>query len=454
VVTDVNTNRIDGLKRLLDDNGIAYTYSSGAALKGYNYFTQKEEAFTTSNSLVVSTYQSKGVLAKVLFEPKSKLADSATYDITAWALPYVYGLQSYAVKEKLAADNKTVTGTMPTVMPVNAYGYLIRYSSFEDAKLLAAILQAGIKVRFAERDFSVAGKKFLRGTLIILRKGNEDKLTDLQQAVRTFNGAVTPIESGFMDTGFDFGSEKVHFIKKPNVAMITGKGSYAESAGEVWHLFDQQLNYPITLINADDVNNVNWKNIDVLIVTAGRYKFLSDKDASVDLKNWVKQGGKIIAIDNAVSQMANGDWGIKMKKEDEEKDKKADKPSYDDLKKFAESEHDGIRSYIAGAIYKIELDVTHPLSFGLGENYYTLKQDDNVYEFFKEGWNVGVIKKDNYVAGFVGSKIKDKIKDAMLIGEQPMGSGDIIYLADNPIFRNFWENGKLLLSNAVFLAGQ
>jgi hypothetical protein len=339
-------------------------------------------------------------------------------------------------------------------MPVNSYGYLIRYNSFEDAKLLAAILQAGIKVRFAERDFSVASKKFARGTLIVLRKGNEDKLTALQQAVNTFNGAVTPIESGFMDTGFDFGSEKVHFIKKPNVAMITGKGAYSESAGEVWHLFDQQLNYPITLINADDVNNVNWKNIDVLIITAGRYKFLSDKDASTDLKNWVKQGGKIIAIDNAVSQMASGDWGIKKKKDDDDKDKKEEKPTYDDLKKFAESEHDGIRSYIAGAIYRIDLDVTHPLAFGLGENYYTLKQDDNVYDFFKEGWNVGVIKKDNYVTGFVGSKIKDKIKDAMLIGEQPMGSGDIIYLADNPIFRNFWESGKLLLSNAVFLAGQ
>jgi len=454
VVTDVTTNRIDALKKLLDDNGIQYTYSNGAALKGYNYFTQKEESFTTNNSLVVSTYQSKGVLAKVLFEPKSKLADSATYDITAWALPYVYGLQSYAVKEKLAAESKVVTGAMPTVMPVNAYGYLIRYSSFEDAKLLAAILQAGIKVRFAERDFSISNKKFTRGTLIVLRKGNEDKLAVLQQAVRNFNGAVTPIESGFMDTGFDFGSEKVHFIKKPNVAMITGKGAYSESAGEVWHLFDQQLNYPITLINADDIKNVNWKNIDVLIVTAGRYKFLSDKDASADLKDWVRQGGKIVAIDNAVSQMATGEWGIKMKKAEEDKDKKDEKPSYDDLKKFAESEHDGIRSYIAGAIYKIDLDVTHPLAFGLGENYYTLKQDDNVYEFFKEGWNVGVIKKDNYVAGFVGSKIKDKIKDAMLIGEQPMGGGDIIYLADNPIFRNFWESGKLLLSNAVFLAGQ
>ena len=71
--------------------------------------------FTTNKSLVISTYQPKGVLAKVLFEPKSKLVDSATYDITAWALPYVYGLQAYAVKEKIAADNKEVTGVTPSV---------------------------------------------------------------------------------------------------------------------------------------------------------------------------------------------------------------------------------------------------------------------------------------------------------------------------------------------------
>jgi hypothetical protein len=454
VVTDVSTSRINALKKLLDGNAIQYGYSNGAALKGYNYFTQKEENFTTSNSLVISTYQPKGVLVKVLFEPKSKLADSATYDITAWALPYVYGLQSYAVKEKINADKNAVVRT-PGEIPLDAYGYLLKYNSFEDAKLLAALLNAGIKVRYAERDFSFAGNKYSRGTLIVLKKGNEEKIDALQKAATQFRTAVMPIQSGFMETGFDFGSDKIHFIKKPNVAMITGRGSNSNDAGEIWHLFDKQLEYPITLINADDLGNVNLKDIDVLIVPAGRYKFLSDKDASADLKTWVRQGGKIIAIDNAVAQMVGGDWGLKMKKTDEEKDKKEDaKPSYEDLKKFAESEHDGIKSFIAGAIYKIDLDVTHPLAFGLGDNYFTLKQDDNVYEFLKDGWNVGVIKKDNYVAGFVGSKIKDKIKDAMLIGEQGMGNGDIIYLADNPIFRNFWESGKLLLSNAVFLAGQ
>lgn len=455
VVTDAATNKIEALKKLLDANNITYSYSSGAALKGFNYFTQKEEAFATNKSLMVSTCQPKGVLAKVLFEPKSKLADSVTYDITAWALPYAYGLQAYAVKEKIPGDNKSITGSTPALLPVNAYGYLIKYNSFEDAKLLAALLQAGIKMRFAERDFTAAGKKFSKGTLIVLKKGNEEKLTGLQQAVRKFNADATTIESGFMEGGFDFGSEKIHFIKKPNVALITGKGSDANAAGEIWHLFDQQLNYPITLINSDDIGNVSWKNIDILIVPNGRYKFLSDKDASADLKTWVRQGGKIIALENAVKEMATGEWGIKQKKQDDEKDKKEEqKPNYADLKLFAENEHEGIKSLIAGAIYKIDLDTTHPISFGLGNNYFALKQDDNVYEFLKEGWNAGVLKKDNYVAGFVGSKIKDKIKDALIIGEQPMGGGDIIYLPDNPVFRSFWESGKLLLSNAVFLAGQ
>ena len=64
---------------------------------------------------MVSTYQPKGVLVKVLFEPRSKLIDSATYDITAWSLPYVYGLQAYAVKEEIAVHS---IGTQPKSNPV------------------------------------------------------------------------------------------------------------------------------------------------------------------------------------------------------------------------------------------------------------------------------------------------------------------------------------------------
>ena len=72
----------------------------------------------------------------------------------------------------------------------------------------------------------------------------------------------------------------------------------------------------------------------------------------------------------------------------------------------------------------------------------------------KDGWNVGVIKQENQVAGFVGSNAKNKTKDGAVIGVQSYGAGTVIYFADNPMFRSFWENGKLMFTNAVFLVAQ
>ncbi len=454
VITEANTNKITGLKKLLDANNIEYGTGTAANIKGYNYVTGKEEIFNANNSLVISTLQPKGALVKVLFEPSTKLTDSATYDITAWSLPYAYGLQAYAVKEKIAA-----TAYMPRAakgaVPSTTYGYLVEYGSFEDAKFLSALLVAGIRVRFAEKGFTLGGKKFQHGTLIILKKGNEEKMAAFAAAAEKYDAAVTAISTGFMESGSDFGSSNTHFIHKPKVALVTGKTADAPAAGEVWHLFDQQLDYPITLINAEDFTNVSLKNIDVIILPNGNYKFLGDKEATSDLKTWVRQGGKIIAMENAVTQMANNDWGLKIKKEETDKDKKDDtKPNYDDLKIYEESEHDDIKSNVPGAIYKLDFDNTHPLGFGYPNYYFTLKQDDKMYGFLKDGWNVGVIKKENKIAGFVGSKVKDKIKDGTLIGVQDYGKGSIVYLSDDPIFRSFWENGKLLLSNAVFLVGQ
>ena len=259
-----------------------------------------------------------------------------------------------------------------------------------------------------------------------------------------------------METGFDFGSEKVHFIKKPNVAMLTGKGVSSGGAGEVWHLFEQQLDYPITLINADEINGAALKNMDVLILPDGNYKFFADKDAAAEIKNWVQQGGKIIAMESAAAQIAKADWGIKLKKEDDDKkeDKKDDKNIYADVRRFENRERESISDFIPGSIYKVTLDDSHPLAFGYTGTYFTLKQNGDLYEFLKEGWNVGTIKKDNQVAGFVGSRLKDKLKDGTVIGVQDLGKGSIVFFADDPIFRSFWENGKLLFANAVFLVGQ
>ena len=456
IVTDNNAGKLRILQNFFDNNGIKYGAVNGAAIKGYNYFTGKEETFAANNSLAISAYQPKSALIKVLFEPKSKLSDSVTYDITAWSLPYVYGVQAYAVKEKINAGNFATAKTENNIS-ANAYGYLINYNSFNDAKFLATIVNAKIKTRFAEKDFTYNGVAHKKGTLIVLKKGNEEKMDAFINAVNKYNASVTSVAGGFMETGFDFGSDKVHFIKKPNVAMLTGKGVSSGAAGEVWHLFEQQLDYPVTLINADEIDGAALKNIDVLILPDGNYKFFNDKDATAEIKQWVHQGGKIIAIENAAAQIAKADWGIKLKKSDDDDkkdDKKDDKNLYNDLKRFENRERESIADFIPGSIYKLLLDDSHPLAFGYTANYFTLKQNGDLYEFMKDGWNVGVIKKENQVAGFVGNRLKEKIKDGTVIGVQDLGRGSIVYFADDPIFRSFWENGKLMFANAVFLVGQ
>jgi hypothetical protein len=258
-----------------------------------------------------------------------------------------------------------------------------------------------------------------------------------------------------VEKGADFGSDRVHLIHKPRVGLITGEDVSSVGAGEVWHFFEQDLGYPITQINADEIGRLNWKDYDVLILPNGYYKSLTDINTAEPFRTWVKAGGRLIAMEDAVAQLSKIEWGIRQKtsatdKKDDDKDKKED--DYSVLHRYGNRQRDDITNSVPGSIYKVELDNSHPLAFGYPDHYYTLKQDDNVYEFIKDGgWNVGIIKKDNYVSGFTGNKAKAKLKDGVIFGVQDMGKGEIIYMADDPLFRSFWENGKLLFCNAVFL---
>jgi hypothetical protein len=54
------------------------------------------------------------------------------------------------------------------------------------------------------------------------------------------------------------------------------------------------------------------------------------------------------------------------------------------------------------------------------------------------------------VAGFAGDAAKSKLGKSLVFGEERMGRGSIIYMADDPLFRAFWQNGKLFFANAIF----
>lgn len=450
VITTDNRDKLAGVEDVLKKNGIDYGLLSTSGFRGTNYRTNKDEAGQLKKfHLAISTSQPRSVMARVLLEPSSNLPDSNTYDITAWSLPFAHDVDAYAVKEALSIKKvDSIVAAKPVA--ASSYGYLVKYQSVEGAKLLAHLLKNGIKVRVTDKPISYKGKKYEAGTLIILNNGNPSNLQSIlnAQAAKSF-AEVDAIETGFMDNGPDVGSPDVRFVKAPKVALVSGEQTSSLGQGEVWHLFDQTLDYPVTLINATGLSSANFKDYDVIVLPNGFYRSLSEKAVSDRLKDFVRGGGTLIAMENAVQQLSGDNWTLK-----ERETKSEDKSDYGALKKYGDRERDQLPNSIPGAIYKVQLDNTHPLAFGYPENYYSLKQDATVYEYLKDGWNVGVIKKDNYVTGFAGNKVKNQIKDAPVFAVAEMGSGSIIYMMDNPLFRQFWQNGKLLFCNAVFLAGQ
>jgi hypothetical protein len=455
--TEKDGQRIAALENLLTKNNIQYSRARSGNYKGYDFGTGKDASFAVAaNDLFIPAAQPKGALVKVLFEPRTVIVDSATYDITAWSLPYAYGLQAYASKQALPAGGSSGVAGENNVTTTNnsAYGYVIPWNGMQSVKLVSDLLQKGIKLRMSEESFELNGQHFDRGTVIVLKTSNQyypNLWADLKAAADKNKVSLSAVNSGLVEKGYDFGSSRVVPLKKRRIAVLTGEGVGSNAAGEVWQYFDQQVGYPVTLINLNDLPRIRLSDYDVLIMPDGNYRFLNDKAQAESFRNWIREGGHVVAMEGAVAQLAKLEWTLKSKKQDEE----SSKDTYESLRKYENRERDFIPDMIPGSIFRVEMDNSHPLAFGYPDHYYTLKQDNRIYEFIEDGgWNVGVIKKDKQVAGFVGSRLQSKLQDGLLFGVQDIGGGTITYLADDVLFRSFWENGKLMFANAVFLVGQ
>jgi len=456
-----NPDKLAALKAHLDAQAITYGFATRARQAGgFAYEDGTTGAVPIEpGDLMVSTYQPNGVLARVLFEPEAALSDSLSYDITAWALPYVYGLDAYALPERLDPDAPSFdAGPAPEHDLANPFAYLAAWKSPEDARFLAALLRAGIKVRFAEEAFEIDGRRFDAGTLIITRKGNDALGSRFDETVPATADALDqplhPVATAFVTRGADFGSSDVPFLNKPRVAVAAGPGVSSSGVGEVWHFFDQQLEYPVTLIEVDDLGGLHLYNYDVLILPNGSYRTVLTDARLNDLRNWIQAGGRLIALEDAAAMLAGKDgFTLKPKEAPKADEDKTDDPA-DVLRSYAERSRKAISEDVTGAVFRAHLDPTHPLAFGYGDTYFTLKRSDDAFAFLEKDWNVGVLREDARVSGFAGTEALKKVENTLLFGVQPLGRGEVVYLLDDPLFRGFWYHGRLLFANAVFLVGQ
>jgi len=196
-----NKDHIAALQELLDRHEITYGTPKVNTVKGYRYHTNSTGTSTLSeNAMVVSTDQPKGTMVKVLLEPNAKLSDSLTYDITAWSLPFAYGLDAVATTSIVKSEDSI--GNRPVKTLKESYAYITDWNSMKDARFLTALFKEKIKVRAAYAPFSISGKKYERGSLIITKADNEQKqgfLDTLNNIVQEHQKEIVPVATGFVD---------------------------------------------------------------------------------------------------------------------------------------------------------------------------------------------------------------------------------------------------------------
>ena len=242
-----------------------------------------------------------------------------------------------------------------------------------------------------------------------------------------------------VDSGTDFGSSSVKMVPNPKVGILAGDSFSSLNVGEIWHFFEQQLNKPAHLIFEDDLNGA-LSSLDVLFVPEGGY----DIAGNSALTKWVSEGGTLIVTGGAVDALADQEgFGLKRK----ESAAGAPAPIA-----YTNQERDQISDNIIGAIYPCVLDNSNPMAFGYNF-YYTLRQGASVYEL--EGKPVFELEKNaQAVNGFVGTRVKKQQSEADIAGTVQYGRGTIVYLIDNPLFRGFWESGKLMVVNSIYFVNQ
>ena len=99
----------------------------------------------------------------------------------------------------------------------------------------------------------------------------------------------------------------------------------------------------------------------------------------------MKNGGKIIALANALQIFSDNDsFSLKQKTQEQE-------DTNNELLPYNMRERQSTNDFIIGSIFKTTLDTSHPLAFGYKNTYNSLKLSADAYQFLDSGYNVGYI---------------------------------------------------------------
>ena len=325
-----NHGRMNALVERLEAQGIelytndkSITVSSATTLLGEE--TQNVEI--PAGSLIIPNRQPDAPLVAAILEfdadvKKSVLVEerqrtlrdgsSLMYDTTAWNFSMMYGLPSITVPQHLSKGlSPWKSHKANQSIDESALAWAVSGEDDRSVAFAARLMEQGVNVRIIDKATVLSDQALPRGTVFVTAMDNpkrDDMVALIRAEAETLDVDVVSVGSGYGAGDLpDWGGAHFRLLSRPQIAILSQQGFSSYDVGSSWWAIDTHLGIRHSQIDTAYLSRADLRRYNTIVIPNG-YRPMSSAETSA-LKDWVKQGGTLIAHDNSAAQLAR-DSGI------------------------------------------------------------------------------------------------------------------------------------------------
>lgn len=394
------------------------------------------------------------------------------YDVTAWSVGLMSGTDvtlcnAAASGEALAAD----TPVAPVTEGSGTFAIAVPWTDSGQARLVALALREGIEGRVTDKAFTTAGREFPRGTVVFPAGDNTpETMARLRELAREVGAHTVALDSGWVDSGPNLGSESFVRLTLPRVAIAWDDGISQLSAGAMRYVLERRIGLPVTPIRTQRLGRADLSDYDVLLVPEGDPSAVLGEAGMRTIRDFVRKGGVLVAIGDSLETFSGGDSPMLAVKREAAlgrdpgaggKDKDAGLAEAVEIASDAEyreaiKDQQALPDTLPGALLNVVAERDHFLSAGYDGGGVVLATGTQIFTPLDRADGVNVLRfaaPGNLIAsGYVWDENRRQLAYKPYLMAQRQGRGLVIGFAHDPSTRAYLDGLDLVIANAVLVA--
>ena len=402
--------------------------------------------FKKNHSFLIPKNQKNRRLLSAIVNNQKTFKDSLFYDVSAWSFLNSFNLEYTHSKINDKLEDFEFTKPKGSVVSKSDYAYVFSWDDYYTPKALFMLLEKGIKVKVATDKFSVKKMNFSYGSILIPVSGQNKSSDEINECIEQISKETGIDFYGLNSSrtdGIDLGSNDFKNINIPKIGLIVGNGVNSYDAGEIWHLLDTRYQIPTTKLDYNTLSKIDLNKYNTLIFVNGSY---SNNKTIDKLKSWVENGGNLIGFRNASKWLSKNNF-LKIKFIE-------NKPLPKNVKFVDKNKFYGAQ-LTSGAIFNVELDLSHPINYGYYKKDLSIFRNTNIYiENDEIGFNnpIKYSKENTLISGYISKYNMKSIVNSRPFVNHKLKKGSVNIFTENTNFRAFWYGTNKLMMNAIFFA--